>query len=260
MENKKGEKVVSLFNSIAPRYDLVNFITSWGNDGRWRKKGVELFLEELKKREGLRWKNWEKGERIGRIEGVEPPLSPFRVVDVATGTGKMVKTLCQIGKKRGIKLEILGVDPSPQMLEIAQKECPFATFQLGKGEQLPFPDNFADGVTIAFGLRNFENFPQGVEEIYRILKPGGLLLVLEFVAGKGIFRKVVDWYTSRVVPMVGGVLTGNLEVYSYLSRSIENFYTPSQLISLFTNHHFISFQNITLNLGQLFLGILRKVK
>jgi demethylmenaquinone methyltransferase/2-methoxy-6-polyprenyl-1,4-benzoquinol methylase len=258
MENKKGEKVVSLFNSIAPRYDLVNFITSWGNDGRWRKKGVELFLEELKKREGLRGKNWEKGERIGRMEGVEPPLSPFRVVDVATGTGKMVKTLCQIGKKRGIKLEILGVDPSPQMLEIAQKECPFATFQLGKGEQLPFPDNFADGVTIAFGLRNFENFPQGVEEIYRILKPGGLLLVLEFVAGKGIFRKVVDWYTSTLVPLIGGLLTGNREAYSYLSSSISHFYTPDQLLSLFSSSNFTPLHTLTFNAGQLLVAVLKK--
>jgi demethylmenaquinone methyltransferase/2-methoxy-6-polyprenyl-1,4-benzoquinol methylase len=230
----KNKRVVPFFDSIAPHYDLVNRIASLGIDNRWRSRGIELLWEELEK----------KGES--------------KIVDIATGTGKMVEILHRLAEKRGKKVEIFGVDPSRKMLEIAQKRYPFAQFRQGVGEALPFPSNFADGVTLAFGLRNFSDRKKGIEEIGRVLKPGGVVMILEFVKGRGNLRKIVDFYTAQIVPLVGSLFSGNREAYSYLSSSIQHFYTAPQLAKMVEGEGFELLHNFTSNFGQVLTLLARK--
>ncbi|MEO1942469.1 MAG: ubiquinone/menaquinone biosynthesis methyltransferase [Campylobacterales bacterium] len=232
MENK----VVRFFDSIAPKYDLINKIASFGIDRRWREVGGEMLLSRLPKR-----------AKIG---------------DLAIGTGEMAEVLLRKGEREGISLQLIGIDPSRGMLEVARRRLDRwgeqVQLKVGWGEKLPMEGEGLEGVSIGFGLRNYRDPIQGVREIYRVLKPGGHFLVLEFFRGRGGVRKVVDLYTSHFLPFLGGKLAGNREAYSYLATSIANFYTIEEFLEIVEWVGFSPVEERRFNFGQVGILLFKK--
>lgn len=193
----KKQQVAQMFDTIAPRYDLLNRFLSLGIDKGWRRKA----LNQLK------------------------ALKPQLLLDVATGTGDVaIMAAKQLQPKK-----IIGIDISEGMLEGGRKKIEnkgLATtieLQSGDSETINFPDNTFDAVTVAFGVRNFENLELGLSEIKRVLKPGGRLVVLEFskpwLPG---FSSICKWYIGKLSPAVAGTIS-NKQAYQYLNNSINAF-------------------------------------
>ncbi|MBP1912075.1 ubiquinone/menaquinone biosynthesis methyltransferase [Thermococcus stetteri] len=202
--------VRELFNGIAERYDLANRLISLNLDCCWRRKACE---EALK--------------------AISPEGGKISVLDVACGTGDMLLCLRKKLDERGIEAEFYGLDCSENMLEVAKRKVPFARLFHGFAGDMPFGDGSFDLVTVAFGVRNFSNRKKGIEEIYRVLKPGGVLAVLEFSRNPSTLGRLAWFYTKGVVPLIGRLVTGYGEAYSYLVRSIEKFPGPEELAEEF---------------------------
>lgn len=196
----KGDKrVASMFNNIAHSYDFVNHILSFNMDKKWRKQLVKRL----------------------------PTNHSIKVLDVATGTGDLAIMMA----KRCKGAKIRAVDISENMLEIAKKKAYKAKvddkilFNNANVESLPFEDNTFNYCTISFGIRNFENIDKSLKEIYRCLKPGGKLFILEF--GKKPSSKLLQFfykiYLKVWIPFVGGLLSRNMRAYKYLPESISEF-------------------------------------
>lgn len=210
---KNTQAIRTMFDSISPRYDLLNRILSFGIDIRWRKKLVSRL----------------------KIH------APENVVDLATGTGDLA---IEIARKID-RCHVFGIDLSPGMLEYARKKI--AKHKLHNrislievdGHNIPFEDNFFSAATIAFGIRNYENPAQGIKEIFRVLKPGGILMILEFnMPQKGIFAKVYRFYFFRILPTIGRIVSGNKNAYTYLPASVTNFNTHIDLNIIMNQCHF----------------------
>jgi demethylmenaquinone methyltransferase/2-methoxy-6-polyprenyl-1,4-benzoquinol methylase len=190
----KKEQVADMFNSIAYRYDFLNRFLSVGIDIWWRKKTIN----QLKQ------------------------LAPQQVLDVATGTGDVAIMTRKMLKPR----HITGIDISEGMLEIGRKKIEklglSQQIQLQKGdsENIPFGDNRFDAITVAFGVRNFQNLDKGLKDMYRVLQPGGKLVVLEFSKSKNI---LFNFYMNVVTPAIGKLFSKNKEAYQYLNDSVQAF-------------------------------------
>ena len=210
MSNKdKQEKIVDMFDQIASTYDLANRVLSFGIDISWRKKGCNKAFEYL----GLK-----------EIE---------KIVDVATGTGDLLLHWKNEALKNAISVkEFVGIDPSEKMLEIAKKKVDFAKFLIGKAQDLPLLDKSCEIISISYGIRNVVDRVEALKEFYRALKPGGIVVILEFTKQEreGIVSKIVDIYMKKILPTVGGLVSKNYEAYRYLPNSIEEFLTTKMLI------------------------------
>ncbi|MDR3365556.1 MAG: bifunctional demethylmenaquinone methyltransferase/2-methoxy-6-polyprenyl-1,4-benzoquinol methylase UbiE [Prevotellaceae bacterium] len=196
----KKEQITEMFDSISGQYDLLNRLLSLGVDRWWRQSMVK---------------------RVGRRK-------PQSVLDVATGTGDSAIALKKSGATR-----IVGVDISEQMLKQAQKKPTSAGIEFVKadGERLPFDDGCFDAVTISFGIRNFEHRRQGLQEMRRVLKQNGLLLVLELsMPANRIIRSLYKLYFLRIVPAVGKLVSRNSYAYRYLPCSVDEF-PPRQVFA-----------------------------
>jgi demethylmenaquinone methyltransferase/2-methoxy-6-polyprenyl-1,4-benzoquinol methylase len=207
--------VRELFNSIAERYDLANRLISLNLDCCWRKKAC--------------------GEALKALSPIESKIS---VLDVACGTGDMLRCLKKKLDEKGIGAEFYGLDCSENMLEVAKKKVPFARLVPGFAEEMPFGDESFDIITVAFGVRNFSDRKKGIEELYRVLKPNGVLAVLEFSRNYSALGRLAWFYTRRIVPLVGSLITGNRKAYTYLAESIERFPQPEELAEEFENAGF----------------------
>jgi demethylmenaquinone methyltransferase / 2-methoxy-6-polyprenyl-1,4-benzoquinol methylase len=180
-----------MFGSIARRYDIANHLLSCGMDFCWRRRAAKIVTD---------WR-------------------PHRVADLATGTGDLALAL----QKKLPEAEIRGVDFLPEMLELAKRKGLRQTL-LADAMNLPFGDGSFDCVTIAFGLRNLENWAAGLAEMSRVLKTNGHLLVLEFSLPTIPFlRSVYRFYLHQCLPLLGSFLTGKRNAYNYLGDSIEEF-------------------------------------
>ncbi len=196
-EGSKKEQVQAMFDRIAPHYDFLNRVLSFGIDKIWRRNVVKL------------------------LHGLKAPM----ILDVATGTGDLAIEICKINP-----VSVYGIDISGEMLEIAARKALkrrlHMTIQLRKGdsENLPFEDKFFDAVTVAFGVRNFENLHKGLTEMHRVLRPGGKLIVLEFSKPKKFpFKQFYNVYFTHVLPWWGGLISRDKEAYSYLPASVLQF-------------------------------------
>ena len=211
-ESKK-EFVRYIFNDISKTYDFLNHFLSFGIDIIWRKRFI-------------------KGLNISDND---------IVLDVATGTGDIA---FEIRKK--YKSKIIGLDLSVNMLEIAKqkaknKKIEDIKFIEGDAENLPFEDNTFDKVLISYGLRNLGNTEKGIEEFYRVLKPGGTVGVLEFFQPQStIMSNLFKLYFNHILPWVASLFS-NSKAYRYLPESVENFITPNELSILFNK---VGFQKI----------------
>jgi demethylmenaquinone methyltransferase/2-methoxy-6-polyprenyl-1,4-benzoquinol methylase len=207
-KQEKQEKIVTMFDDIASTYDLANRVLSMGIDIQWRKKGCDKAFEILGKSE-LR-----------------------QITDVATGTGDLLIYWREQAKKNGVTIEnYIGVDPSVGMLEVAKTKVDFAEFIEGKAQELPIADESTDIISISYGIRNVVDRVEALQEFYRALKPGGIVVILEFTKQdrSSIVDKIVDFGMKRVLPRVGGLISKNYEAYKYLPDSIEEFLTTEML-------------------------------
>ncbi len=193
----KKEKVRDMFNGIAGRYDFLNHFLSAGIDKVWRRKLVRMAEES----------------------------SPEFILDVATGTGDLAIALARIKP-----LRITGLDIAVNMLEIAAKKVknlnldPIINFVPGDSEQLPFEDNSFDLVTVAFGVRNFEDLDKGLSEMLRVLSPGGKVLILEFSTVTSFpLNYLYKFYSRFVLPILGRLISGHKSAYTYLPESVKAF-------------------------------------
>jgi len=193
-EGSKKQQVSEMFNDIAPRYDFMNRFLSAGIDRGWRRKAI-------------RWLAAGK---------------PQKILDVATGTGDMAIMAGRMLRPQ----EIVGIDISEKMLEIGRKKVEKENLgtkielQGGDGETINFPSETFDGVMVAFGVRNFENLEKGLQEILRVLKPGGQLVVLEFSKPRlpGV-KGLYQLYMGFVAPQMAKLFRQNKKAYQYLNDS-----------------------------------------
>jgi len=189
-----------MFGSIARRYDLANHLLSCGIDLYWRRRAAEIVT------------GWR----------------PHRIADLATGTGDLALAL----QKKLPDAEIVGVDFLPEMLDLAQRKGVHQVV-LADAMNLPFGDASFDCVTIAFGLRNLENWGAALTEISRALRTSGRLLVLEFsLPTTPILRAIYRFYLHRCLPLLGSFLTGKKTAYDYLGDSIEEFPSGNAMCQL----------------------------
>jgi len=210
LENKKEkqDKIVGMFDDIAETYDLANRVLSMGIDKQWRRKGCQKAYEIL------------DTKNISQI------------TDVACGTGDLILFWDEQAKKVGVTVEkYVGVDPSVGMLEVAKKKVDFAEFKEGKAQELPIDDNSTEIISISYGIRNVVDRVEALQEFYRALKPGGLVVILEFTKQerRGFIDKIVDFGMKNVLPRIGGLISKNYEAYKYLPDSIEEFLTTEML-------------------------------
>ena len=189
------------FDTIARTYDRLNRLMTLGLDRRWRKRALR------------------------GIQG--------NVLDVACGTGDMAVSLVERG------CTVTGVDISEEMLSIARQKAPIVTFMIADAEHLPFPDASFDAVTCAFGVRNFVHLEQGLNEMLRVLKPGGQLVILELATPDSpLVKPFYNLYTRRIIPWLGSRIAGNREAYTYLPASIERFPKGDAFLEKIRNSRF----------------------
>ncbi len=206
----KQEKIITMFDDIAKTYDVTNRVLSLGIDRSWRKEACEKSFNYMNKRE------------IGTI------------IDMACGTGDMCEYWDKIAKEHNISIEsIVGIDPSSGMLEEARKKGLNATFIQGEAKDIPVRDESAEIVSISYGLRNVVDRPEGLKEFFRVLKPEGYLVILEFtkLPKQSFTARIRDLYMKKILPFVGGILSRNFNAYTYLPNSIDSFLTAEKLIS-----------------------------
>ncbi len=212
----KKEQVAEMFDAIAPRYDLLNRFLSAGIDISWRRKA------------------------LAKLKDLQPKL----ILDVATGTADVA-----IMAARQLQPEkIIGIDISEKMLDggrikVTAKGLDFIIeLKSGDSETINFPTATFDAVTVAFGVRNFENLEKGLSEIHRVLKPGGRLVVLEFskplIPG---FRQFCNWYIGFITPKIAGAVS-NKKAYQYLNNSINAFPEGKHFVAVLNK---IGFTNTT---------------
>ena len=193
----KKEQVRSMFNNIAGRYDFLNHFLSAGIDYMWRKKVIRI----LKKH------------------------NPGRILDVATGTADLAIEATKLRPD-----EIVGVDIADRMLErgrekISKKRLKKTiTLENGDSENLRFESNSFDAVTVAFGVRNFEDLDKGLSEMNRVLKPGGIAVILEFSNPKKFpVKQLYNFYFKNILPLAGRMISKHTSAYNYLPNSVGTF-------------------------------------
>lgn len=204
--SSKADRVQGIFATIAPRYDLVNDVITGGQARAWRKKLVKL---------------------SGATAGMS-------VLDVATGTGDMAIVFKQA---MGTNSKVTGVDFCAEMLEFApakaQQKNVDVTFKQGDAMALEFADQSFDVVSIGYGLRNVTDTATAVREMARVLKPGGKLMILETGRSEWpVYGQAVDFYTGKVMPFLGGMLSGSQDAYKYLDSSSRDFPYGNKLVEL----------------------------
>jgi len=222
------KNIIKMFDEIAPSYDLVNRVVSLGSDKIWRKKAIKETLKFL-------------------------PKNP-KILDVACGSGDM------IAEWQKYTNNIIGLDASGEMLKIAKKRFPEIRFYQGFAQNLPFEERF-DCLSISFGLRNVVEIEKAINEFYRVLKPKGILFILEFTKSekKSILRNCIDFYSNIILPKIGGIISKNRDAYKYLPNSIQNFYTSKELCKIIKNGYF-EIKNVkSFNFGQVNLIISQKI-
>lgn len=214
-----------MFARISPRYDLLNHLLSGNIDTRWRRRIVRKLVPLL------------------------PPNA--QILDVACGTGDLSIEFFEQSKAR-----ITGLDFCGPMLELAKKKTRDVQFIEGDALRLPFADETFDAVTIGFGLRNLSSTTDGLRELRRVLKPNGWAGVLEFSQPARGLRRFVGFYYARVLPRLGGWLSGSRSAYEYLPDTISRFPNQTELAALMRDAGFaeVTFENLTGGVAALHFG------
>jgi len=227
----KKEQVAKMFDNISHRYDFLNHFLSLGIDKGWRRTAIKL-LKDLK---------------------------PKQILDVATGTGDFAIQALVLNPEK-----VTGVDISEGMLDVGRRKIRerklehLIELQGGDSENLPFEENKFDAVTVAFGVRNFENLERGLSEIYRVLKPGGKLVVLEFSRPRMFpFKQLYSFYFRAVLPKIGRMVSKDSAAYTYLPESVAAFPDGEDFLRILQA---VGFNNtkckvLTLGISSIYTGV-----
>ncbi len=206
---KRQKDIISMFDKISERYDILNHILTIGIDRKWRRESCKLSL---------------KAFNNDHIE---------YILDVACGTGDMCLQWIQVSKFKEVKInKIIGIDPSERMIKRGQDKISGVDFIRGSASYLPFKNDFADILSISFGLRNITDRKEALKEFFRVLKQNGLLVVLEFLKiEESSFRsRLIMSYIGNILPFIGGLISKDYDAYLYLATSIQHFITPQLLL------------------------------
>lgn len=225
-DNKQSKKqqVAAMFDNIAHKYDFLNHFLSVGIDKTWRRKAIKMLK----------------------------PFSPKIILDVATGTGDFAISAMKLNPEK-----IYGIDISTGMLNIGIEKIKKLGLEnrielkTGDSENIQFPDIFFDAVTVAFGVRNFEDINQGLSEIYRVLKPNGACLILEFSKPTQFpLKQLYNFYFTQILPLSGKFFSKDESAYTYLPESVKAFPSGKEFTEILQN---IGFK--TIKLKKLSFGI-----
>ena len=208
-ESDASREVRQMFSRIAPRYDLLNHLLSLRFDVLWRKRLARRFAHIL-------------------------TLPGARVLDLCCGTGDLALAFARSSRGAGVsqRVSTLGVDFAHPMLVRAREKAATARLEFVEADalSLPFANESFDFVATAFGFRNLANYAAGLEELKRILVPRGSVAILEFAEPKSaLMRDVFGFYFHRVLPLLGGIISGNAQAYRYLPQSVQRFPAPAEL-------------------------------
>lgn len=220
----KKEGVRKLFDNIASDYDKLNHILSLNIDKGWRKKAVRNLVDTQ---------------------------APLKVLDVACGTADFT---IEIAQKVGKGSEVIGVDISEGMMAVGrekiQKAGVSAELFVADCEDLPYADNTFDRISVGFGVRNFEHLELGLSQMCRVLIPGGKLVILELsVPSNAFIRWCYKLYFLKILPAIGGLISGNRGAYEYLPASVLRFPAPDKFISMLKSAGFAQVEHTPLTLG-----------
>lgn len=226
----KKKAITNLFDQIAPHYDQLNHLLSLNVDKSWRRKAVRKILEQPHE----------------------------RVMDMACGTADFGIALAKAGVP-----SVLGLDISEQMLRIGRQKVQalglseIIQLEQGDSEAIACSDNSFDAVGVAFGVRNYENLELGLQEMLRVLKPGGMLLILELSVPQGRFLySLYSFYFTRVLPWIGGLISGDKQAYAYLPASVLRFPKPKEFLRIMQSCGYAETrqQALSLGLARIFTG------
>lgn len=230
----KKEQVAEMFDNISHRYDFLNHLLSMGIDKRWRKKAIELLRED----------------------------QPKRILDVATGTGDFAIAGAKLSPQ-----EIKGIDISEGMLEIGRQKLKklgkseLIELTYGDSENIPFESNTFDAVTVAFGVRNFENLEKGLSEIKRVLKPTSKLVIIEFSKPKAFpIKQIYNFYFHHILPTIGKLISKDSAAYTYLPESVEAFPEGTDFENILSKLQFEILKTYPLFFGIASIYQARKIK
>jgi demethylmenaquinone methyltransferase / 2-methoxy-6-polyprenyl-1,4-benzoquinol methylase len=226
----KKSQVAQMFNNIAGKYDFLNHFLSAGIDIIWRRKAISL------------------------LQASKPKL----MLDVATGTGDFAIEALRLQPDK-----IIGVDISEGMLAVGREKMikkglsEKIELQYADSENLPFADNTFDAITVAFGVRNFENLEKGLAEMYRVLKPGGTAVVLEFSNPRSFpMKQLYHFYSSNILPMIGKIVSKDNAAYTYLPESVQAFPDGEAFLNIYQKVGFKStkWHSLTFGISSIYTG------
>ena len=219
----KKAQVANMFDAISSKYDNLNRVISFGVDVKWRKKMLKMVSM----------------------------THPKKILDIATGTGDLAILMANTSAEK-----IIGLDISAGMLAVGIQKIKTKNLNkkiemvLGDSEKIPYDDNFFDAVTVAFGIRNFENLETGLSEILRVLKPNGIFVILETsVPEKFIFRQGYKFYTKYILPIIGKLFSKDKVAYQYLSDSASIFPYGEKLNNILLKVGFIRVKHLPQTFG-----------
>lgn len=225
MKDPSRENVWKMFDEISPTYDRTNRIISFGMDQRWRNRVAEYL----------------------------PPQKNLKILDLATGTGDQALALI---KSQASIDSITGIDLSSEMLAIAKKKIPTKMqFLTADAEKLPFKAMSFDAATFSFGIRNVTDPLKSLKSIYRVLKPKGRCLILEFSLPPWPLRSFFLFYLRYVLPIIAGMISKKRSAYQYLNRTIEHFPCGKEFCLLMKEAGFERLKQVPMNLGSVTLYI-----
>ncbi len=231
-KDSKKSQVTKMFNDISKKYDFLNKIISFGADNSWRRK----IAKKVKK------------------------LNPKNILDIATGTGDLAISLSKVGADK-----IIGLDISDKMLEVGKEKIKQKGLSnkiemiVGDAENIPYKDSYFDVVTVAFGVRNYENLELGLKEIYRVLKPSGSIFILETSVPKNLFLKYMYiFYTHKIMPFFSALFSSFKTPYQYLSKSAQYFPHGKEFNNILQKIGFIEVNNYPQTLGVVTIYIGKK--
>ncbi|MES2681098.1 MAG: bifunctional demethylmenaquinone methyltransferase/2-methoxy-6-polyprenyl-1,4-benzoquinol methylase UbiE [Bacteroidota bacterium] len=228
---EKKEQVAEMFDNIANRYDLLNSILSLGIHKGWRKKCVNLLKSN----------------------------GPESILDVATGTADFAIACLALHPKK-----ITGIDISEGMLKVGREKIKrlnadtIVELKNGNAETVDFPDNSFDAIVVGFGVRNFQNLEKGLANLYRILKPGGQLVILEFsYPTNWLIKSGYNFYFSYITPLVGKIFSKDTRAYSYLTESVKAFPNNEKFTAVLQSLKFKNtyFKPLSLGVAAIYYGV-----
>ncbi|MBE9469159.1 MAG: bifunctional demethylmenaquinone methyltransferase/2-methoxy-6-polyprenyl-1,4-benzoquinol methylase UbiE [Bacteroidetes bacterium] len=234
LSTSKKEQVALMFNNIAKSYDFLNHFLSLNIDKYWRRKTIKILKQSIKN------------------------SNDSVILDIATGTGDLAIEASKINPKK-----IIGVDISTKMLEIGQEKIKqkglsnLIELKKGDAENLTFENNFFDAIIVAFGVRNFENLSKGLSNMYRVLKPNGCVIILEFSKPKlFLIKNIYNFYFLKILPFFGNMFSKDKFAYNYLPNSVLNFPEANDFINELNALGFVNtkYKKLTFGIATIYWG------